>query len=428
MAEPAQADTAPPVPEENKNIFILRAPKQGVTHIEKYLQEHGWSVKSSADIKVSLQAVITQQPAFFLICIDHTNKKVQSLPKLLSQALPIPIVLYTEVNSAAAYKILSQSNCEKVIYPPFSGPNIEKALLGITAAIKKRAATTYISSNDSPEKNNLIMFDREKTEKKDFSQALALLKEFTNDPDEEASQALAETASASAESQNDFDFKQAKDNLAALFSEDKIEENRSSLIPLPDQPQVQCLAFSNETQFGYLVIAASSIEQVSAEFRNQAISVIQKNFPSTSPIQLSEAFLLNLEYENTNFKSWLNEQADFFKIGPHGQQEVALSYFSVKNLFEASINLKDKKFYSLLITSVLNDVATIFDLYVYLPLNLQIKTYLSKGKILSTESKKRLLKNGMTHFYYSSDDVILALQSQCEIYLNDSLKNIFKKK
>ncbi|MFP5520678.1 MAG: hypothetical protein ACLGGX_12295 [Bdellovibrionia bacterium] len=63
---------------------------------------------------------------FVLISSDHPNKKVANLPRILTSAFPVCVVMFGESTSPAAYKKLSTHPAEYKLFPPVSGPAVER--------------------------------------------------------------------------------------------------------------------------------------------------------------------------------------------------------------------------------------------------------------------------------------------------------------
>lgn len=112
--------------EQKKSILIIKANTQSLIAAEGFLRNRDWKIKATANLKEALVYLVQEQPAFVMISVDHPNKKVQKLPKVLAAAFPCCVIAFAEESSTASYKSLSSAATEYQIYPPITGPAIER--------------------------------------------------------------------------------------------------------------------------------------------------------------------------------------------------------------------------------------------------------------------------------------------------------------
>ena len=112
--------------EQKKSILIIKANTQSLIAAEGFLRNRDWKIKATANLKEALVYLVQEQPAFVMISVDHPNKKVQKLPKVLAAAFPCCVIAFAEESATASYKALSSSPSEYQIYPPITGPAIER--------------------------------------------------------------------------------------------------------------------------------------------------------------------------------------------------------------------------------------------------------------------------------------------------------------
>ena len=112
--------------EQKKSNLIIKANPQSLLAAEGFLRNRDWKIKSTANLKEALIYLVQEQPAFVMISVDHPNKKVQKLPKVLAAAFPVCVIAFAEESSTSSYKALSTTPTEYQIYPPITGPAIER--------------------------------------------------------------------------------------------------------------------------------------------------------------------------------------------------------------------------------------------------------------------------------------------------------------
>lgn len=113
---------------DNKKLLIIKATPTSLGTVEGFLKNRDWKIKSTSNLKEALIYLVQEQPRFVMVCIDHPNRKVRNLPRILTQAFPVCVIAFTEVSSAASYNLLNTSNTEYVVYPPVTGPAVERTV------------------------------------------------------------------------------------------------------------------------------------------------------------------------------------------------------------------------------------------------------------------------------------------------------------
>lgn len=112
--------------EQKKSILIIKANTQSLLAAEGFLRNRDWKIKATANLKEALIYLVQEQPAFVMISVDHPNKKVQKLFKVLAAAFPVCVIGFAEESATASYKALNSAPTEYQIYPPITGPAIER--------------------------------------------------------------------------------------------------------------------------------------------------------------------------------------------------------------------------------------------------------------------------------------------------------------
>lgn len=127
-AAPA-APAAPPAPQElRKSILIVKSQTKTLSSVETFLKNRDWHIQSTTEIKDALTYIIKHKPSFVMISMDHPNKKVRQMPKLLASAFPVYVIAFSESNTTQAYKNLLDSGCNYRINPPVTGPAVERTI------------------------------------------------------------------------------------------------------------------------------------------------------------------------------------------------------------------------------------------------------------------------------------------------------------
>lgn len=127
------------VKEAGFSIFILRSKPETLKGAEAFLRNRNWRVGTGTNFRETLAYIIQKQPEFVLIAADHPNKKIKILPKLLAQAFPVRLIAYAESQSTSSINSLQDFGLEYSLFPPVSGPAIERIILKIKRDEEKSA-------------------------------------------------------------------------------------------------------------------------------------------------------------------------------------------------------------------------------------------------------------------------------------------------
>ncbi|UOF02689.1 hypothetical protein [Bdellovibrio reynosensis] len=112
----------------NKTLLIIKGSANSLATVESFLRNREWKVKSTTNLKEALIHLVQQQPKFVMVSVDHPNKKVRNLPKILTAAFPVCVIAFAEESSTASYNMLSNAATEYLLYPPVTGPAVERTV------------------------------------------------------------------------------------------------------------------------------------------------------------------------------------------------------------------------------------------------------------------------------------------------------------
>lgn len=112
----------------SKTLLILKSTTNSTGSAEQFLRNREWIVFSTTNLKDFLTYIIQKKPSFVMITVDHPNKKVLMMPKVLVQSFPVCVFTFAESPSSVSYRRLQDSHCAYKINPPATGPAIERTV------------------------------------------------------------------------------------------------------------------------------------------------------------------------------------------------------------------------------------------------------------------------------------------------------------
>ncbi len=152
--------------EIRKSILIIKGSPKALGALETFLNNRDWVVFSTTDIKDAFSYLVKNKPSFVMVAVDHPNKKVRNLPKLLTQAFPVCVIGYAEASTTQSYGQLMDSGLEYKINPPATGPAVERAVNKFLKNQQNFAdATQARAEKFNTQKNLLDSVDNKKSHK-----------------------------------------------------------------------------------------------------------------------------------------------------------------------------------------------------------------------------------------------------------------------
>ncbi len=136
QADPKEAER--PKQTVENSLLIIKSNANSLVAAENFLRNRNWLVYSAWDLKQGLAFLIQHQPKYIMISVDHPNKKVRMLPKLLAQAFPVLVIAFAETQSASSSSALQQMS-NYSLFPPVSGPAVERIVLKIKKDLEIQA-------------------------------------------------------------------------------------------------------------------------------------------------------------------------------------------------------------------------------------------------------------------------------------------------
>lgn len=112
----------------SKTLLILKSSSGSTTAAEQFLRNREWSVFATTNLKDFLTYIIQKKPSFVMISVDHPNKKVLMMPKVLAQSFPVCVFVFAENSSSISFRKLQDIQCTYKINPPATGPAIERTV------------------------------------------------------------------------------------------------------------------------------------------------------------------------------------------------------------------------------------------------------------------------------------------------------------
>lgn len=432
------------------SVLIIKSSVQAMGSAEAYLKNRQWEVGTAMAMKEALTYIIQKKPQIVLIDVDHPNKKMKMLPSILAQAFPVKIIVYAEFDSPSAREILREMNQIYSLFPPVSGPAIERMILKIrkekgdgdkqTMRIKgdavKSARAALIELANSQETggpgNPKIVQEGQGPGKK-----FSLVQEGpgsgvfnTGIPQPaQAELSLNRGAFYVRGEKKDSHHRESIVVRGAVEALDSttVSGAESANGKIEKASNVACITVESPRFSGYLVTAMGKnrkIDQAFIETLKHRLFLFLKSNGETP----SEEDALGIKINEVEFEDWALEQAEFLRKSIHHGDEVAMAFFPFTEVAVKFENSVDEKMMKISLNEFQDDVTVDFDLFIYLPVNNKYLLYTPQGETFKKEQKGRLAEKGVTHMHLKKENLTEVKKYRAQNYLNGKIEGFHTKR
>lgn len=137
-----------------KKLLFIQSPTHNLKAIESFLTKRNYDVYFETDLKKALLRISETQADYVFVALDHTNSKISLIPNIISQSTQSYVIPYVQSSSKEAIRQLDFSGFTHKIYPPLSGPPIERLVLKLTkefsweADAEAQATSTSVATSN----------------------------------------------------------------------------------------------------------------------------------------------------------------------------------------------------------------------------------------------------------------------------------------
>lgn len=377
-------------------LFFIASPNYKLTAVENFLKKRNYDVHIATDVKAGLLKLIEVQPDLVFIALDHGSPKIEVLPQIIQQCIDTNIIPFTHSNSREALKKLDDSALTNKIFPPLSGPAVERMSIKLKSksGIEKPAhqknsdliVNKFLDELNEKQKPKSVegLPDKAKTKRlkdKNFFYTTAKKTKITDSQKDNLKKEFELTI---------------KSELADIL-ETCQNGNVSNVVALnQEKKSIYCLLVQSQSWSGHLMAYSNhTLESHLLEpvFKNW----ISKEFKYFND-QESHIFF-EIEINLQDFKIWVENKAEYAENLKVDDSELNLSFVGIepKHLlmeFDEEHDLVDVRLEWIPLKTELN-----LSLYLHLPENKKFLLYTPKGQQMSEMQKQRLVENRVERLY-----------------------------
>lgn len=468
-----------------KSLLIIKSQPGGLGAVEGFLRNRDWKVKATTNLKEALIFLVQEQPQFVMVSIDHPNRKVRNLPKILTQAFPVCVIAFAEETSTASYNLLSACATEYLLYPPVTGPAVERTVNKYykdlqTKGLNPQQMRTGLNSSDDA---GVIAIKGESSFSSQNAQSI-LAQMFGDD------QGMGMIPGANATSSGPvghgigagtlhsrmFDPEEAarsssvaqKPNLNGLpgwaplptknpkkkerpspeqIESDPLATKKDSIIlrgtkealenscaktsfessnGIEGSTNVACIVIESNRFSGYLITAMGKNKSLDTEFMSKIRERLFR-FLKNNGEDIHDGETMDLQIREVPFEAWALQYAEFLRKSIHDGNEVAMAFFpraDIKSKFGESAA---EEMASIKLEELAGDVAVEFNVYIHLPRNNKYVLYTPRGGVFYHVQKERLQSQGISQLHILKGDLKDLDKYRAQNFLNEKIQEYEEK-
>ncbi|MFS4460505.1 hypothetical protein [Bdellovibrio sp. HCB2-146] len=115
--------------EQNKSILVIKSEFLNLSSAVTFMTKRDWTFYTTHKLHEAILYISRHQPQFVMVSIDHPNKNIRSFIRMLMQTFPNRVIVFAENPHVLTYHYFNEIGSAYNIYPPVSGPAIERTLL-----------------------------------------------------------------------------------------------------------------------------------------------------------------------------------------------------------------------------------------------------------------------------------------------------------
>lgn len=381
--------------EKAYSLLIIKSTARALEPAEEILKRHGWNLISTTEIDEAISIMLKHQPQFVMISVDHPSRKLMAFRQVIQQSFSCCVIMFAEYLDTQSYKRLANSKTEYLVYPPVTGPAIERT---INKYHKDQADTQTLANSLLPKVESLkISGLKQQLEKLAIESLSSEIVEpsFVMAPEHDfaGDETLIPT-------------RNHKDTPILRGSRDAFESSLSNTshratakTTLQEVNQAACFSVKSHYQSGYLVIATSGDKEVDSNLVSMIREKLLAFLSNNGEDAVSEEGL-SLNLNSVPFDEWAIEKAEFLRKGIHEDNEIALAYFPRKDVHCQLDSSSQDNMLTISLVELTPDTAVEFDLYLYLPANQKYILYTPKGAVLYSRQKEKLTRQGVSQMHF----------------------------
>ncbi len=437
----------------NKSLFFIISPDKKLTAIESFLKKRNYKVYIESDLKDALIRLIEIQPDFVFLALDHLNPKVSSLSKIIDQSIITHLIPFVHSSAREEIRKLNYGGFTHKIFPPLSGPGIERLVLKIEkeksaeALQDALAQKSYLVENQTEivkikqmavdhYNSTVVSADEEEQQKIKMQKSSViiqkgaraqLLKSKNEFLTKVKKSSLSEAKKKEIKKDLETQIKSELLDLIQTYQQDEEPNEQNKVVSIDNNAPVveakssiaKCLLIQSEKWCGYLV-AYSNIEIELSALEPILKNWVNQRFENLLESDDSDYFEMKINPET--FKAWAPMNAELYDSIQFNQTEIFISFFGIDPSELIMTFDEENELIEIQLDLIPIDEDLQFSLHLHLPENKKFLLYTPAYQKLSPTQKKRLQDKKVDRLFTPA-----VFEKECKkLIIEHELKNLIE--
>jgi len=371
-------------PADRQLIYFIKGQGQDLSAVENFLNKREYQVHSHYDKNTCLKQIEELKPQYIFICFDRSDGEHEMILQevyRITQGIVIPYCMGTQIEYITR---LDQSQFEFKLYPPISGPAVQRILSKLSKTLNLLDDSVIMNTRPIEPINDQTVRDTFK----DFSIANPYEKknELPKDPTKLNSE--------------------QKDNLEDSFHAD-VKSKLVDLIHQSDHEQFQVdqifetnqvfvLIIQDKSWTGYLTLASEANIDTQEAF-NILNNWVYKNLSPQSIAPNSPSLVLQIP--TVNFPEFSKVKSDHSQSFQVDHKEIMISLFSFSPFEVLNTPTENFNYLEVPVEFLKPKLDLPFEVYLFLPENNKFLNYIKLGYPMGDTQIYRLHSRNINHVY-----------------------------
>lgn len=411
-------------------VFFLKNAHHNTKPIELYLERRGFKIETESSIPAAIEKIKELKPGYLFIAWDHADRNIQNIMSLLTgDAI---VIAYITSTAGPDTRKLMGLNMPLKMFPPLSGPAIQRLVLKLQKENQdNRAGSIQNSTNSKLESNDSQVFVSKGQRFNDINKPVAgrnegyhlAIYDFDSVTDLSVDRPTAQFSSKMKIKLSEGQKKSLEVKFDSKIQEElkEIIETTKEFTTEEHQQTIFCMLVQSIDCSGLILLdTAWNMSQEDAEaaistWANELTFHYFKN-EGVKSIYQSEVFSVNTPSELNVFDICKAKAAVQKELVIDGRNTV-MAFFDLQyNPF--SLQSAEDKNYLLVDENCLKEESTItFDLYYKLKENQKILKMYKKDSLISDKEINSILEKKILPLLISMSDEMLWYKYGVEVYL-----------
>lgn len=414
-------------------LYFIKSPDHDLKSIETFLNKREFQVMSESNLQLVVSQIEKHKPQFIFLALDHHDPAINTIPNLIYPISSAIVIPYTNSTSIRDISRLDQSQYEHKLYPPLSGPSIQRVLNKLAQTVQLIDQSMLFSKDSADNTPQVMSHSPATTDQNSIEKEIRnhFLNFATKDQLTTTYSLPKIEKKLSQEQKNNLEHsfeQQVKPDLIDLIKANK--QTTPQLDQLFEVKSIHVLIIQEKNWTGYLTIASEN----HLEF-NLAKNILHNWVCDNIGGQHNESQILfmQLDIPQINYQKFCKLKSDFSQNLTYNGQQTLIAFFAFSPFEVINTPTENFNYIEVPVEFLKPKTNLPFEVCLFLPENNKFLNYIHLGSTMGDTQIYRLHARNISHVYspFEYNHALLRYKAEFNIYSlidsYDSIKNTIPK-